>query len=62
MTKAYIGSSTRFKCRIRSSIVKGGFDTVIGNPPYVDIKGLPSIDVQYLFTITPAIKQMNHAA
>ncbi len=28
----------------------GGFDTVIGNPPYVDIKGLPEIDVQYIFS------------
>jgi predicted type IV restriction endonuclease len=27
----------------------GGFDAVIGNPPYVDIKGLPLNDVQYLF-------------
>jgi type I restriction-modification system DNA methylase subunit len=27
----------------------GGFDAVIGNPPYVDIKGLPSIDVQHIF-------------
>ncbi|WP_454867288.1 Eco57I restriction-modification methylase domain-containing protein [Pseudomonas farris] len=27
----------------------GGFDAVIGNPPYVDIKSLPEIDVRYLF-------------
>ena len=27
----------------------GGFDAVIGNPPYVDIKGLPEIDVKYIF-------------
>jgi predicted type IV restriction endonuclease len=27
----------------------GGFDVVIGNPPYVDIKGIESIDVQYIF-------------
>ncbi|MGA2781367.1 MAG: TaqI-like C-terminal specificity domain-containing protein [Smithella sp.] len=27
----------------------GGFDAVIGNPPYVDIKGLPINDVQYIF-------------
>ena len=29
---------------------KGGFDAVIGNPPYVDVKGLPEIDVQYIFS------------
>ncbi len=28
---------------------EGGFDAVIGNPPYVDIKGLPEIDVEYIF-------------
>lgn len=28
---------------------KGGFDVVIGNPPYVDIKALDSILVSYLF-------------
>jgi type I restriction-modification system DNA methylase subunit len=28
---------------------KGGFDVVIGNPPYVDIKGLNKIDVNYFF-------------
>jgi len=28
---------------------KGGFDVVIGNPPYVDIKGLDKIDVEYFF-------------
>ena len=27
----------------------GGFDAVIGNPPYVDIKALPETDVRYLF-------------
>ena len=27
----------------------GGFDAVIGNPPYVDIKGLPIGDVKYVF-------------
>ncbi|MBI4689298.1 MAG: N-6 DNA methylase [Nitrospirae bacterium] len=31
----------------------GGFDAVIGNPPYVDIKGLPEIDVQYIFSKYP---------
>jgi type I restriction-modification system DNA methylase subunit/predicted type IV restriction endonuclease len=28
----------------------GGFDVVIGNPPYVDIKGMENIDVQYIFS------------
>jgi type I restriction-modification system DNA methylase subunit len=28
----------------------GGFDAVIGNPPYVDIKGLPTLDVEYIFS------------
>lgn len=27
----------------------GGFDIVIGNPPYVDIKGMPKDEVDYLF-------------
>lgn len=27
---------------------QGGFNVVIGNPPYVDIKTLPSIDVEYI--------------
>jgi len=32
----------------------GGFDCVIGNPPYVDIKSLPDTDVQYLFATYPS--------
>jgi type I restriction-modification system DNA methylase subunit len=28
----------------------GGFDAIIGNPPYVDIKALPAEDVAYLFS------------
>lgn len=28
---------------------KGGFDVVIGNPPYVDIKGMNKLDVKYIF-------------
>jgi type I restriction-modification system DNA methylase subunit len=28
----------------------GGFDVVLGNPPYVDIKTLPDNDVEYLFS------------
>jgi hypothetical protein len=30
--------------------IAGGFDAIIGNPPYVDIKGLPADDVRYLFS------------
>jgi len=30
-------------------IKSGGFDSVIGNPPYVDIKTLPNVEVSYLF-------------
>jgi type I restriction-modification system DNA methylase subunit/predicted type IV restriction endonuclease len=29
---------------------KGGFDAVIGNPPYVDIKGMPERDVDFIFS------------
>jgi len=28
----------------------GGFDAVIGNPPYVDIKGMPKDEVEYVFS------------
>lgn len=28
---------------------QGGFDAVIGNPPYVDIKALPAVDAEYVF-------------
>jgi type I restriction-modification system DNA methylase subunit len=28
---------------------RGGFDCIIGNPPYVDIKTLPQVEVDYLF-------------
>src|ERR1700690_3925680 len=28
---------------------EGGFDAIVGNPPYVDIKGLPKIQVDYIF-------------
>jgi hypothetical protein len=27
----------------------GGFDAIVGNPPYVDIKGLNAVDVDYYF-------------
>ena len=29
---------------------RGGFDVVIGNPPYVDIKSLPKLEVKYIFS------------
>jgi hypothetical protein len=29
---------------------RGGFDVIIGNPPYVDIKTLPDSEVRYLFS------------
>jgi hypothetical protein len=28
----------------------GGFDAVIGNPPYVDIKGMPTVEAEYIFS------------
>jgi N-6 DNA Methylase/Type I restriction enzyme R protein N terminus (HSDR_N)/Eco57I restriction-modification methylase len=31
----------------------GGFDVVMGNPPYVDIKALPADDVDYIFLKYP---------
>jgi hypothetical protein len=31
--------------------VRGGFDIVIGNPPFIDIKGLPNDDVRKYFNI-----------
>ena len=31
-----------------------GFDIVIGNPPYVDIKALPDNDVEYIFHTYPS--------
>jgi hypothetical protein len=38
-----------------SDIMKaGGFDAVIGNPPYVDIKTLPDEDVEYIFARFPS--------
>ncbi|MHB9112356.1 MAG: Eco57I restriction-modification methylase domain-containing protein [Thermoleophilia bacterium] len=38
-----------------SEIMKaGGFDAVIGNPPYVDIKGMPNSEVEYIFFNFPS--------
>ena len=38
----------------------GGFDAVIGNPPYVDIKALPKADVDYVFsTFSSANNRVN---
>lgn len=31
----------------------GGFDAVIGNPPYVDIKTLPEVDAEYIYSNYP---------
>ncbi|MBK6964419.1 MAG: Eco57I restriction-modification methylase domain-containing protein [Bacteroidales bacterium] len=39
---------------------KGGFDVVIGNPPYVDIKALPKHIVDYIFkTYSTANNRIN---
>jgi len=35
----------------KSTINDGGFDVIIGNPPYVDIKGMPPKQVDSLFEI-----------
>jgi TaqI-like C-terminal specificity domain/Eco57I restriction-modification methylase len=38
-----------------SEIIKaGGFDAIIGNPPYVDIKTLPEMDAEYIFATYPS--------
>jgi type I restriction-modification system DNA methylase subunit len=29
--------------------VRGGFDAIVGNPPYVDLKGMPPVQIRYLF-------------
>jgi hypothetical protein len=44
-----------------SEIMKaGGFDAIIGNPPYVDIKTLPEMDAEYIFATYPsANKRIN---
>ena len=33
---------------------EGGFDAVIGNPPYVDVKSLPDPEVRYIFAKYPS--------
>ena len=43
-----------WKAEFKEIIAGGGFDAVIGNPPYVDIKSLPAVDVEYIFTEYPS--------
>lgn len=38
-----------WKKEFRAVFAKGGFDVVVGNPPYVDVKGLEPVLVDYLF-------------
>jgi type I restriction-modification system DNA methylase subunit len=38
-----------WKAEFPDIVKAGGFDAIIGNPPYVDIKGLPDVDVKYVF-------------
>ena len=38
-----------YKQRFPEIMRSGGFDAIVGNPPYVDIKGLPVLQVNYLF-------------
>ena len=39
-----------FKTTFHEVFASGGFDAIVGNPPYVDIKGLPEDQVRYLFS------------
>jgi len=41
--------SFKWKSRFPEIFRKGGFDIVIGNPPYIDIKGLSKKDVRFFF-------------
>jgi fido (protein-threonine AMPylation protein) len=43
-----------WKAQFSKIMQTGGFDAVIGNPPYVDIKGLPAKDVKYVFQMYSA--------
>jgi type I restriction-modification system DNA methylase subunit len=42
-----------WKAAFPSVFKAGGFDVVIGNPPYVDIKNLPEIEKNYIFEKYP---------
>ncbi|WP_175810888.1 Eco57I restriction-modification methylase domain-containing protein [Burkholderia cepacia] len=42
-----------WKSAFPSVFKAGGFDVVIGNPPYVDIKNLPEIEKKYIFEKYP---------
>ena len=44
----YRVNAFNWKAAFPQVFTAGGFDAVIGNPPYVDIKGLPDDDVRYL--------------
>ncbi len=38
-----------WKAQFPEVFIDGGFDVVVGNPPYVDIKGMPPKEVKFLF-------------
>jgi type I restriction-modification system DNA methylase subunit len=38
-----------FEQRFPEIMKAGGFDGMVGNPPYVDVKGLPPLQVRYIF-------------
>ena len=50
-SKVAADKAFNWRSEFESVFVKGGFDIVIGNPPYVDIKALPPGIVDYLFQI-----------
>ncbi len=47
--KSVSGKAFDWKTEFSEIIEHGGFDIIIGNPPYVDIKQLPNEDVNYFF-------------